>query len=286
MTASPVPVPVLHTASPSEERTLLSLKGVSKRFGGVRALENVSFDVQQGTLLGIIGPNGSGKSTLLSLIAGAQRPSSGQIVCNGRRLDRMRSHAIARLGIGRAHQIPRPFGGMTVRQNLLVAAHSIAGHRAQRDDLIRQVLERCDLLDKSERLAGSLGLLDLKRLEVARALCLRPRLLLLDEVAAGLVGHEVQEVTQLIASAHEQGVTILLVEHVQALIQALATRVMSWTRAARSPRARPRRSPGTPGSLPCTWEPRRVRRRLPPVPRFRALPHRTAPVEPCSGSTM
>jgi len=151
MTASPVPVPVLHTASPSEERTLLSLKGVSKRFGGVRALENVSFDVQQGTLLGIIGPNGSGKSTLLSLIAGAQRPSSGQIVCNGRRLDRMRSHAIARLGIGRAHQIPRPFGGMTVRQNLLVAAHSIAGHRAQRDDLIRQVLERCDLLDKSER---------------------------------------------------------------------------------------------------------------------------------------
>ncbi len=115
---------------------------------------------------------------------------------------------------------------MTVRQNLLVAAHSIAGHRAQRDDLIRQVLERCDLLDKSERLAGSLGLLDLKRLEVARALSLRPRLLLLDEVAAGLVGVEVQEVTQLIASVQQQGVTILLVEHVQALIQALATRVI------------------------------------------------------------
>ena len=186
----------------------------------------VSFDVQQGEVLGIIGPNGAGKSTLLSLIAGAQRPSSGQIVFNGRRLDRMRTPAIARLGIGRAHQVPRPFGGMTVRQNLLVAAHSIARHGMHREDLTHQVLERCGLLDKRERLAGTLGLLDLKRLEVARALSLRPQLLLLDEVAAGLVGIEIQEVTQLIASLHEEGVTILLVEHVQALIQALATRVI------------------------------------------------------------
>jgi branched-chain amino acid transport system ATP-binding protein len=115
---------------------------------------------------------------------------------------------------------------MTVRQNLLVATHSVVRHAADRDDLLRHVLAQCALTDKSERLAGSLGLLDLKRLEVARAFSLRPRLLLLDEVAAGLVGVEVQEITQLIASVHEQGRTILLIEHVQALIQALATRVI------------------------------------------------------------
>ncbi|GAC1448428.1 MAG: ATP-binding cassette domain-containing protein [Ktedonobacterales bacterium] len=218
--------PRLETTTPSERNTRLSLKYVSKHFGGVRALENVSFDVPEGHVLGIIGPNGSGKSTLLSLITGAQQPSSGEIVWNGHRVDRMRIHAIARLGIGRAHQIPRPFGRMTVRQNLLVAAHSVVQHGSRRDDLICQVLQRCDLEDKSERLAGSLGLLDLKRLEVARALSLRPQLLLLDEVAAGLVGVEVEEVTKLIASVHEQGVTILLVEHVQALIRALATRVI------------------------------------------------------------
>jgi branched-chain amino acid transport system ATP-binding protein len=214
------------TADSSGASTVLALRNVSKRFGGVRALEDVSFDVQQGEVLGIIGPNGSGKSTLLSLIAAAQRPSSGEIVFHGHRLDRMRTDAVARLGIGRAHQVPRPFGRMSVRQNLLVAAHSIVRHGAHREDLIRQVLERCDLAAKSERLTGSLGLLDLKRLEMARALSLQPHLLLLDEVAAGLVGSEVQEVTQLIASLHEEGMTILLVEHVQALIQALATRVI------------------------------------------------------------
>jgi branched-chain amino acid transport system ATP-binding protein len=218
--------PRLEMASPSQERALLSLRNISKCFGGVYALENVSFDVHRNQLLGIIGPNGSGKTTLLSLIAAAQRPSSGEIVFNGHRLDRMRTHLVARLGIGRAHQIPRPFGRMTVRQNLLVAAHSVVQHGEHRDDLICRLLERCDLMDKSEQLAGNLGLLDLKRLELARALSLRPQLLLLDEVAAGLVGTEVQEVTQLIASVHEQGMTILLVEHVQALIQALATRVI------------------------------------------------------------
>src|SRR5579871_3870845 len=113
ITATTDPTPWRPMVSPSRESTLLSLKNVSKRFGGVHALEDVSFDVQQGTLLGIIGPNGSGKSTLLSLIAGAQHPTSGQIVFNGHRLDRMRTHAVARLRIGRAHQIPRPFGGMT-----------------------------------------------------------------------------------------------------------------------------------------------------------------------------
>jgi branched-chain amino acid transport system ATP-binding protein len=238
--------PLHQTASWAGESTVLSLRNVSKRFGGVCALEAVSFDVQQGEVLGIIGPNGAGKSTLLSLIAGAQRPNSGEIVFDGRRLDRMRTPAIARLGIGRAHQIPRPFGGMTVRQNLLVAAHSVVRHGMHREDRTRRVLERCGLQDKSERLAGSLGLLDLKRLEVARALSLQPRLLLLDEVAAGLVGVEVEEVTQLIASLHAQGMTILLVEHVQALIQALATRVIVLDQGRTIAEGTPRQIAGDP----------------------------------------
>jgi branched-chain amino acid transport system ATP-binding protein len=201
----------------------LSVREVTKRFGGVAALSDLSFDVAPGELLGVIGPNGAGKSTLLSLIKGAHRPTAGEIVFAGEhRIDRMRPHAAARLGISRAHQIPRPFGRMTVRQNLLVAAHSAAGDGSDVDG----VLELCGLTDHAEREARTLTLLDLKRLEVARALALDPQLLLLDEVAAGLVGHEVEEITALIASVHERGVTIILVEHVQALVQALAQRVI------------------------------------------------------------
>jgi branched-chain amino acid transport system ATP-binding protein len=200
---------------------------VTKRFGGVAALSDLSFDVAQGELLGVIGPNGAGKSTLLSLIKGAHRPTSGEIVFAGEHhIHRMRPHATARLGISRAHQIPRPFGRMSVRQNLLVAAQSAERRTANGRSEVDGVLELCGLSDMSEREAGTLTLLGLKRLEVARALALDPQLLLLDEVAAGLTGHEIEEITELIASVHDRGVTIILVEHVQALVQALAQRVI------------------------------------------------------------
>jgi branched-chain amino acid transport system ATP-binding protein len=205
----------------------LAVRGVTKRFGGVAAISDLSFDVAPNELLGVIGPNGAGKSTLLSLIKGFHRPTSGEIVFEDEhRIDRMRPHAVARLGISRAHQIPRPFGRMTVRQNLLVAADLGGRRRAAGRREVDDVLELCGLADRHEREAGSLPLLDLKRLEVARALALQPRLLLLDEVAAGLVGHEIEEITELIAGVHRQRVTIILVEHVQALVQALAERVI------------------------------------------------------------
>jgi branched-chain amino acid transport system ATP-binding protein len=210
----------------TRQSPLLALHHISKRFGGVKALDDVSLEVQQGELFGVIGPNGAGKSTLLSLISGAQHPSSGEILFEGQRLERLPPHAIARLGIGRAHQIPRPFGRMTVQQNVLVPAHrhqlkSVEPHR-----YAQEILEICGLQEKASQLAATLTLLDLKRLEVARSLALRPRLLLLDEVAAGLVGHEIDEITRLIASVQARGVTIVLVEHVQAVIQQLAGRVM------------------------------------------------------------
>jgi len=215
----------------TEQVPLLSLRGVGKRFGGVVAVSDVSLDVTSGELLGVIGPNGAGKSTLLSLISGAQRPTSGQIVLHGvHRVDRLRSFEVARLGVGRAHQVPRPFGRMTVRENVLVATHAL--RRAAREGHVTELLELCRLRDKGDRPAGTLGLLDLKRLEVGRALALDPELLLLDEVAAGLVGAEVDEITALIRGIHERGTTVILVEHVQALVQALAQRVvvLDWGR--------------------------------------------------------
>ena len=203
----------------------LALSAVTKRFGGVNALSGFSLDVRAGELIGVVGPNGAGKSTLLSLVNGAQRPTAGEIVLDGiHRIDRLRTHRVARLGVARAHQIPRPFARMTVRENLLVGSqHGSRGADAARAD---EILELCGLLDRSARLAGALPLLDLKRLEVARALSLQPRLILLDEVAAGLVAHEIDEITELIDGVHQRGITIMLVEHVQALVQALAERVV------------------------------------------------------------
>ncbi len=224
------------------QRPLLELHHVSKHFGGVKALDDVSCEVPQGGLFGVIGPNGAGKSTLLSLISGAQHPSSGEILFAGQRLDSLSPHAIARLGIGRAHQIPRPFGRMTVLQNVLVPANSQLRRRTESHHHARAILETCGLQEKTSQMASTLTLLDLKRLEVARALALRPRLLLLDEVAAGLVGHEIDEITHLIASMQASGVTIMLVEHVQAVIQQLAERVMvlEWGRKI---------AEGTPGEI-------------------------------------
>lgn len=219
----------------TDEAPLLVLRHVTRRFGGVTALNDISFEVRSGELLGVIGPNGAGKSTLLSLISGAQRVSEGEILFAGQRLDRLPAHAIARLGIGRAHQIPRPFGRMTVLQNVLIPVHArkneAPGRRSLSDDA-EEILRLCGLLDRKDRQAGSLTLLDLKRLELARALALKPRLLLLDEVAAGLVGQEIEEITRLIASIHARGVTILLVEHVQAVVRSLARRVivLDWGR--------------------------------------------------------
>jgi branched-chain amino acid transport system ATP-binding protein len=216
----------------STDFPLLTLRHVTKRFGGVTALDDVSFVVGRGELLGVIGPNGAGKSTLLSLISGAQRVSTGEILFDDNHLDRLPAHTIARLGIGRAHQIPRPFARMTVHQNVLIPTHSRSGSAKHSSHYADEILESCGLLQKKNLLAGSLTLLNLKRLELARALALEPRLLLLDEVAAGLVAHEIDEITRLIASIQARGVTIVLVEHVQAVVHALAERVivLDWGR--------------------------------------------------------
>jgi branched-chain amino acid transport system ATP-binding protein len=211
---------------------LLELDGIAKRFGGVVAVDEVSLAVSEGDVLGVIGPNGAGKTTLLRLISGAQRPTRGQIVFDGaHRIDRLRPHAVARLGIARAHQVPRPFHGMTVRQNVMVAAQASGRQARNHAAWVSELCRLCDVADL-DRPVESLRLMELKRLGVARALALEPKLLLLDEVAAGLVGDEVSEIVELIRSVHARGVTVILVEHVQALIQELAGHVivLDWGR--------------------------------------------------------
>lgn len=212
---------------------MLRLANVTKRFGGVIAVQNLSIDIGRNEILGLIGPNGAGKSTVLNMIAGVYRPTEGQIWYRGKRIDHLPAHKVARLGIARANQIPRPFGQLTVADNVRVAAHSVSLKNGERrSETVDELLEQCGLLAVAARLAGSLTLLSLKRLEVARALALAPDLLLLDEVAAGLTGKEIDEIVGLIRDVHSRGITVLLVEHVQAVIQRLAQRVvvLEWGR--------------------------------------------------------
>jgi branched-chain amino acid transport system ATP-binding protein len=221
--------PEIHTAATAVPG-LLTCRGLCKRFGGVVALENLDLSLGPGELVGIIGPNGAGKSTLLNLIAAVQRPSAGEIELDGTRIDRLPRAQVARMGVGLAHQIPHPFGAMTVAQNLLVAGYSCRHRVPNPERHVSTVLELCGLASKCHLPARSLQLLDLKRLEVARALAINPRVLLLDEVAAGLTAGEIGEVVEMLRAVHQQGTAMLVVEHVQTVVESLAQRVvvLNW----------------------------------------------------------
>ncbi|WP_134741036.1 ATP-binding cassette domain-containing protein [Nocardioides sp. 503] len=203
----------------------VTLRGVSKHFGGVRAVHDVDLEVAAGSAVAVIGPNGAGKSTILKLISGTHRPTTGEITVGEHRVDRLPGWALARRGVGVASQIPRPFRDLTVRQNV-----SVATQAARRGADVDEVLARTGLTRHAARPAGSLGVLDLKRLEVARALGCAPDVVLLDEIAAGLVGRELDEAIELVRSVHASGITTILVEHVEAVVRSLAERVvvMNW----------------------------------------------------------
>jgi ABC-type branched-subunit amino acid transport system ATPase component len=213
---------------------LLEVSGLTRRFGGVAAVDGLDLSVRSGETLGVIGPNGAGKSTLVGLLAGALRPDGGRIVLAGRDVTRLRAPARARLGIGRTHQVPRPFRRMTVLENLLLGQVYGARTRglaaARREGMA--ILERTGLADVAGEPAGSLPLLRLKRLELARALALRPRLLLLDEIGAGLIESELPELIELIRSLRAEVESVLVIEHVVEVIQACADRVavLDWGR--------------------------------------------------------
>ena len=203
--------------------TILALEKISKRFGAVVVANGIDLSLGNGEALGIIGPNGAGKTTLFGMITGTVAPDSGRVLFEGRDITRETPERRCRAGIARSFQIPQPFGGMTVFENLVVAA-AFGGGKRERDvyAACAELLERCGLADKANRPAGSLTLLDRKRLELARALATQPRLLLLDEVAGGLVEHETTALVELIKQVRASGVTIVWIEHVvHALIAAV-----------------------------------------------------------------
>jgi branched-chain amino acid transport system ATP-binding protein len=194
---------------------LLTVNDVSKRFGALRVVEAFTFDVAEGEALGIVGPNGAGKTTLLNLVAGEIRPDSGTISLNDADITQLPAHARCHRGIGRTAQIPRPFEGLTVFENVLVGSTFGGGqHSASKESSAVAALERAGMLAKANVVAGALTLLDRKRLELARALATGPTLLLLDEIAGGLTEAEVLELVDTIVAIQATGVSIVWIEHI------------------------------------------------------------------------
>jgi len=206
---------------------LLSVANVSKRFRGLVAVSNVSFEVNTGNTFAIIGPNGAGKTTLFNMISGALRPDSGSIAFADQRIDGLPPDVVCRRGIGRTFQIVRPFPALSVQDNVIVGAllhHRSVEYATRRAD---EVLRRLDLAARRHQRAASLTLPDRKRLEVARALATEPKLLLLDEVMAGLRPTEVDRMVAILTELNRaSGLTILLIEHVMRAVMALAARVL------------------------------------------------------------
>jgi len=208
--------------------TRLVTRGLTKRFGGLAALDGVDLTLREGEILGVIGPNGAGKTTLFSLIAGSQRPTSGEILLDGRRVTGLPSHRCVRAGIVRTHQIVRPFGNLTVFENVLVAAiHSHRPGSGHARDRAVEVLEFAGLANRMSQYPATLTLAGRKRLELARALSTGPRVLLLDEVVAGVNPTEAMAFAALIRRVRdERGVSVVMTEHVMPAVMSLSDRVV------------------------------------------------------------
>lgn len=210
--------------------TILEGKEVTVYFGGLAAVKDVDFDVRKGEILGLIGPNGAGKTTLLNLISGVYPLSKGQIIFKGERISGLQPHVIAQKGISRTFQVVKPFPGMTVRENVAVGAmYGSADHREDVTGAMKranEIIEFVHLEKAADRRVDEVTLADRKRIELARALAMRPDLLLLDEVMAGLNPTEVESIMQLIRKVRESGVTILVIEHVMKAIMGLCDRVL------------------------------------------------------------
>ena len=207
--------------------TILSLDNISKRFGAVVVADGIDLALAEGEALGIIGPNGAGKTTLFGIAAGTVKPDAGRVVFAGADITRLPPERRCRLGLARSFQVPQPFSGMTVFENVVVAAAFGAGEReAAVYDRCGDLLDRCGLADKANRRAGSLTLLDRKRLELVRALATKPRVLLLDEVAGGLTEHECAVLVTLIKDVRASGVSIVWIEHVVHALLATVDRLL------------------------------------------------------------
>ncbi len=208
--------------------SLLEVNGVSKRFGGLQAVSNVSFTIREREILGLIGPNGAGKTTLFNIVNGVYKPDTGKITFSEKDITGAAPNKVVKLGIARTHQIVKPLNAMSVLDNVTVGAcfgrESLGLHAAR--EAATEVLQRVGLADRANSVARSLTLASKKRLEVARALAAKPKLLLLDEVLAGLNPTEVAQMIDLIFTIKESGVSVFMIEHVMQAIMKLSDRIV------------------------------------------------------------
>lgn len=212
----------------AQNNIILQVQRVSKRFGGLQALSNVTFDLPEGQILGLIGPNGAGKTTLFNCINGIYPPEEGRVIFQGQEITGWKPYHVARLGLARTHQIVQPLNELTVLQNVMAGA--CFGHESrplgQAQEIADEVLTFVGLAERRDELAASLNVAQKKRLELARALAARPYLLLLDEVLAGLNPAEIAEMVEVVRQICDQGVTILIIEHVMHALMNVSDRVI------------------------------------------------------------
>jgi branched-chain amino acid transport system ATP-binding protein len=219
------------TSPGADEQPLLRIDAVTKRFGGFVALDNVSVDIRPGERLGLIGPNGSGKTTLINCISGALRAEAGSVIFRGENITRLPPHMRTRRGIARSFQIPRPFKSMTVAENLMVALDfaTVAGSfvpEAERRDTVMSVLAQTGLTSKADQPTTGLSQVELRKMELARAMATHPKLLISDEAMAGLSTSEVDEVLDLLIKLAGEGITIIMIEHIMQAVMRFSERVM------------------------------------------------------------
>jgi branched-chain amino acid transport system ATP-binding protein len=206
---------------------LLQVSNVSKHFGGFTALSGVNLSIVQGERFGLIGPNGSGKTTLINCISGLLRNESGEIIFAERKITRLAPHQRTRLGIARSFQVPRPFHTMTVLENLLVPSAYVQHLKdSEGEAQAMEILRGMNLADKAQALASQLSQVELRKLELARAMAAKPRLLISDEAMAGLAGTEVDEVLKILFELNERGITIIMIEHIMQAVMRFSQRVV------------------------------------------------------------
>ena len=209
---------------------LLQIQNLSKQFGGFTALDGVSVAIQKGERFGLIGPNGSGKTTLINCVSGALANDGGQIRFNDEEISRLPAYQRTRRGIARSFQIPRPFGSMSVLENLVVpleyVVHRGSLHTADTEGEAMEILKGMGLADKAGVLSSSLSQVELRKLELARAMAARPRLLISDEAMAGLSGNEITEVLEILFKLNATGITVIMIEHIMQAVMKFSQRVV------------------------------------------------------------
>jgi len=219
---------------------ILSVNSITKRFGGLVAVEDLSFELQAGEVLGFLGPNGAGKTTLINLIAGEHALDEGQVIFNGKNISGLPPHKICHLGIARTYQIPQPFRTLTVLQNVAAAAiygRSFSKKAAEQEAL--KLLEFTGLSEKGGMLAGDLDEISLKRLELARSLATGPTILLIDELAGGLTERDIPKVLALLKNITEMGISIIIIEHVMKVMMKAVDRIIVMDEGAKIAEGKP-----------------------------------------------